>query len=83
MRIGRAYLSTAPLERDEARLREQIFAGWSAAVRDGAFRDRVVLRRLLVAQSRDDFRHRRVVQVDGWLLSRTEVCLCALLAVAS
>lgn len=83
MRIGLAYLATVPRERDEVQLRKQVFAGWSVAERDSASRDREVLRRYLVAQSRNDFRYGRVVQVDGWLLSKTEACLCALLAVSS
>jgi hypothetical protein len=81
MRIGRAYLSTVPVEVNEAGLREQVFTGWSPTACDVAPRDRGVFLRWIVAQSKDDFRRGRVVQVDGWILSRTEASLCALLAV--
>jgi len=36
------------------------------------------LRALVVARQRDDFDRGRVVNVDGWILSQTEVYLCAL-----
>ncbi len=37
-----------------------------------------VLRETVAARVRDDFANARVVNVDGWLLARTEARLCAL-----
>lgn len=42
--------------------------------------DRSRQRHLLIQQQREDFRLGRVAQVHGWVLSETEVCLCALAA---
>ncbi len=36
------------------------------------------LRETVAARVRDDFATARVVNVDGWLLARTEARLCAL-----
>jgi len=40
----------------------------------------VKLHELMRAQQRQDFEHDRVVKVQGWILSETEVRLCALAA---
>jgi hypothetical protein len=70
-RIGRARLAAAP---DEGDL-------------DGVLRllnvpEGVDAARTLEARRRADFRDGRTVRVDGWVLSRTEACLCVLAALA-
>jgi hypothetical protein len=38
------------------------------------------LRELLLLQQRQDFKHGRIANVKGWILSETEVRLCAMAA---
>ncbi len=75
--IGEAYLQHALHEADERRLLGLVCPTgrrWHTA-------DPPRLRRMLGEQQADDFRHGRIVQVQGWILSATEARLCALAAV--
>ena len=77
--VGRAYLRQYPDEADTARLIAELVALQSgadvadAAARISHFRGRVSSR---VAR---DFRGGNTVAVAGWVLSRTEARLCAVL----
>jgi hypothetical protein len=70
-RLGRRYLEETPQEADAAHLVALIGV---AADTDAALRER------LEARIRQDFIAGATVAVDGWLLSRTEARLCALLS---
>jgi hypothetical protein len=80
-RLGAAYLVVAPEEADRARLALHI-AGGAARARALARRDTPDLRRWLRGRQRRDFAAGRTVEVAGWVLSRTEARLCALVALA-
>ena len=77
--IGRAYLRLAPEEAVKPLLAALVAADAAPPARLLAARDGE-LRRILAAAQREDFRAGRTVSVRGWLLSRTEVRLCALAA---
>lgn len=80
--VGRAYLRLVPAEaRPELLAKlivEQLPEGehTAAAVADGELRER------LLDGVREDFRDGKTVELDGWLLSRTEARLCALVVLA-
>ncbi len=67
--IGAAYLRSCPDERLDA---ATLAADFPAEATIGALRESVD------GRVRDDFANARIVTVDGWLLARTEVRLCAL-----
>lgn len=83
--LGRAYLETQPDERDPARLRAALSDALGATLdREGpagltAQAALAALRRLVS----EDYRGARVVTVDGWLLSRSEARLYALMALVA
>lgn len=54
--------------------------GWQRAIGDC---DDGELRRRLEARCRRDFAERRVVQLEGWLIARTEADFCILAALVS
>lgn len=78
--IGLEYLRSYPAERDVGLLLDRIFSTRSKLRSEiaGAVTDRH--RRVLAMQTREDFECGRVVEVQGWILSLTEVRLCALVA---
>jgi hypothetical protein len=67
--IGQAYLQTYASEADGQLLTDLLVAQLAAPAGD-------VLEQLAAAV-RDDFCAGRVVEVEGWLLARTEARLCA------
>lgn len=79
--VGRAYLKSAPHEADAQTLTTLI------SVELGPDRQRLLtldtnrLRSTLHNQVHEDFKNRRTVMVDGWILAQTEARLCALTAV--
>lgn len=75
-RIGRAYLGAHPAEADEETLVRLLEAspGWGRAW-DASPAQLGELARSALAR---DFDRGRTVEVDGWILSRTEARLCAL-----
>ena len=73
-RLGRLYLDGAPQEADTAHLLTLIGAAPAATETDEALRAR------LEARIREDFINDDLVAVDGWLVSRTEARLCALVS---
>lgn len=72
--IGRAYLHLHPLKADRAALIRDITLG------DHRHSSGTPLARLVGEWQRRDFGEGRIVVLDGWVLSLTEVSLCALLA---
>lgn len=75
--IGGAYLAQHS-EEDIDRLVSSLMASSDAmagAVREG---DDRVLKNVIRERIRNDFATRRTVNVDGWVLARTEARLCAL-----
>jgi hypothetical protein len=74
-RVGLAYLSQSPEERDRQVLVDLLIAGvvWPSLA--GAD-----VRTLIDARVRRDFASGDVVQLQGWMLSHTEARLCALAA---
>ena len=75
--IGRAYLQLEPEEASEERLVELVFPELRSAQEPPA-RDEILAR--FLASVRSDFQEFRVARVGGWLLSRTESRLCALVS---
>lgn len=74
-RIGGRYLASAPAEADAGLLVSSILGGEEhEAVGDA------VLRRVISDSRQRDFVDGNTVSVDGWILSRTEARLCALVA---
>ena len=69
--VGRAYLDTAPEDFDPQGLVEDLFEG----------QDRAEMQRLrgtVASAVRADFEAGRTVSLHGWILSRTESQLCAM-----
>ena len=78
--IGRRYLELSPSEARPERLMALICRCEENHTRL-ARADAGQLRTLLQDQQRADFTHGRTTTVDGWILSETEVRLCALAAI--
>lgn len=78
--VGREYLRSVPEEADARLLVDLICSGQIERRAELAKADRGELRELLLLQQRHDFEHGRIVNVQGWILSETEVRLCALTA---
>jgi hypothetical protein len=78
--VGREYLRAAPAETDTgvlvSLLAESLPGGMRTVERAADGR----LRELLHGATREDFDAERTVQVDGWVLARTEARLCGLVA---
>lgn len=78
--LGRRYLATRPQEDDPARLRALLgLTGSLDPSRPGGAAERSDLRR----RARDDYAAGRTVQINGWVVSRTEARQCALLSYRS
>jgi hypothetical protein len=77
-RLGRLYLRQVPAEDHPVILARLTVAYLSAQDADINAVDPVSLRRRLDARVRGDFASGTTVQLDGWVLSRTEARLCAL-----
>lgn len=75
--VGVAYFAVRPSERDLSALLQRLLGSSNL---DEALVDHDAGRWALklAARSKRDFEQLRVVQVDGWVLSRTEARLCAL-----
>ena len=75
--VGRAYLNSAPGERDPQQL-VALIAGDDRAAWEALLPDRQALYSELRRRHHDDFAYDRVAALDGWLLSLTEARLYAL-----
>lgn len=76
--VGREYLRIAPVEADTLKLTELICAGRQERYAELCHASMGKVRSMLLQQQREDFEKDRIVNVQGWILSRTEVRLCAL-----
>lgn len=76
--VGREYLRIAPVEADTLKLTELICAGRQERYVELSHASMGKVRSMLLQQQREDFEKDRIVNVQGWILSRTEVRLCAL-----
>jgi hypothetical protein len=72
--VGEAYLRQLGRETT----RESVVAAARGALDAIGSRDRAGATRALVKAVREDFERGRTVQVEGWILSRTEAEICAL-----
>lgn len=79
--IGRRYLDLAPSEAAPEHLMALICRSRENSARL-ARANTGQLREFLLDQQRTDFARGRTVTIDGWVLSETEVRLCALAAIA-
>jgi len=77
--VGQRYLGFTPNEANLERLMAMIFHSKENYARF-ANADAEQLRAMLSDQQRADFAHGRTIMIDGWILSETEVRLCALAA---
>lgn len=77
--LGHRHLLDAPGDRDADATRKALCTDWSAEERRAAPDE---VRARLGRQVRDDFAAGRVVDIDGWILSRTEARIAALAALA-
>ena len=75
--IGSAYLERFPQEAEASTLLDLILDGLALAEPEAAALGGAALRFRLADRLRSDFADGRVVDVGGWLLSRTEARLCA------
>lgn len=78
IRVGAAYLGTAPEAADPSIVIERMRRHGDALVRALETSSPRQVRRLVARDVREDFAQGRIVKVDGWLLSLTEARLCAL-----
>ena len=69
--LGKRYLALYPHEKQRALL-------LAARIQSSQPRTSSALRELLARQREFDFQNDEIVIIDGWLLSRTEVEVCAL-----
>jgi hypothetical protein len=83
-RIGRAYLLAQPGDAGASRLVDTIVAAIAteSGSTDPLAADDATLAELLARRIVTDFASRDVAVVEGWVLSRTEARLCALVALA-
>lgn len=78
--IGLEYLRMMPNEADAGRLTRLICSRWQSSYDGMTVLDPANMKRLILRQQRDDFEKGRILNVRGWILSETEVRLCALAA---
>ena len=78
-KVGRRYLQRFPHEADVHRLTLLICRSERRRARLARV-DAPTMRNILAKQQRQDFRNRRIVAIDGWMLSETEARLCAIAA---
>ncbi|MDA2917049.1 hypothetical protein MYX64_09465 [Nitrospinae bacterium AH_259_B05_G02_I21] len=78
--IGQEYLRSVPEEADAPLLVDMICSSLPKRRADLVGADLEELRELLRHQQRHDFEYGRTVKVNDWILSETEVRLCALAA---
>lgn len=74
--IGRAYLQQVPSEANGRQLVSLIAERYPRGMAAQVHVDEV--REYLSNLAREDFAHGRTVELNGWVLSRTEARLCAL-----
>jgi hypothetical protein len=75
LRVGQAHLRDQPADRDPSQLLQAVFADLPL------HRDLPHLCRAFAQRLRSEFTAQQTVQVDGWLLARSEAQFCALLTI--
>ncbi len=78
--IGRQYLRDAPEEADISILVDSLCRHQSGAYLQFLRADSATVRQMILNQQREDFGQGRTLSVEGWILSETEIRLCALSA---
>ena len=81
--IGLEYLRTVPAEANAEQLTSFICSRLSKPYGDLARANRKEIKSLLVRQQQEDFAADRVIDVGGWVLSRSEARLYALVAISA
>jgi len=81
--IGLIFLASTPSERDSELLRSHFMDSSPAIGQAIATSDGESLRQALIQDISDDFTIHRITLVEGWVVSLTEVRLCALCALAA
>jgi hypothetical protein len=79
--VGREYLRSVPQEADAGILVDLLCSCRAQGYREFSQAQGAELRELLRLQQREDFERGCVVNLQGWILSQTEVRLCALAAI--
>lgn len=80
-KLGTAYLSEHPDKADADALVASLFNDETSEYDVGAKVSLSELQTLLAAKVKSDFVNHRLVRIDGWMVSRTEAQLSALVAV--
>ena len=78
--VGREYLRVADAERTAEELLDRLVAGLPGGREAVEPASRSELHELVVAAIDRDFADERTVRLRGWIVSRTEARLCALVA---
>lgn len=78
--IGRAYLEAVPAEGNALRLSDTLMESLNLNPENAAVLAPEQLHQRLRERVREDFRDGRTVKLQGWILSRTEARLMALIA---
>lgn len=82
--IGEEYLRCVPEEHNVDVLVDLVCSPGGGEQRELMYSgDAKALRAILSSRQRDDFANDRTIMVQGWILSTTEVRLCALAALSS
>lgn len=79
-RIGETYLRSIPSEADIPLLVSLICPADRERIIEFETADLIGCRKLLKRRLRQDFENGQMVDVQGWILSKTEIRLCALAA---
>lgn len=75
--IGREYLRLAPSDNDIAVLVRKVIPD-TGKIKSLSTTGKESLRQYIANASREDFQQGRMVSVNGWMLSQTELRLCAI-----
>lgn len=78
--IGHRYLTLAPAEANFDTLMIRLYPGGNRQQRRATIVDQNAFARELRSRIREDFRTGNVAVIDGWYLSRTELRICATVA---
>ena len=78
--VGKKYLACIPFETDAEKLAQQALPGAENTAMGAGEVGYDQFKAVVHSRVRDDFRQGRVINLDGWVLSETEVRLCSLLA---
>ena len=81
--IGLEYLRTVPAEANAEQLTSFICSRLSKPYGDLARANRKEIKSLLARQQQEDFAADRIIDVGGWVLSRNEARLYALVAISA